>query len=83
MIERCRQGHQRLPQPLMAIPAFLFVTWFAPFLPIELGIAAGAMMWMVFSETLPDALENASSSSVATTVVLAFFAMCAFQHAIH
>ncbi|XGA80264.1 ZIP family metal transporter [Halomonas sp. CH40] len=72
-----------LPQPLMAIPAFLFVTWFAPFLPIGLGIAAGAMMWMVFSEILPDALENASSSSVATTVVLAFFAMYAFQHAIH
>ncbi|MYL24695.1 ZIP family metal transporter [Halomonas alkaliantarctica] len=72
-----------LPQPLMAVPAFLFVTWFAPFLPIGFGLAAGAMMWMVFAELLPDALKDASPNAVATTVVLAFFAMYAFQYAIH
>jgi zinc transporter ZupT len=63
----------------MALPAFMFVTFFTPFLPIGLGIAAGAMMWMVFSQLLPDALENASAQSVATTVVLAFLAMYVFQ----
>jgi zinc transporter ZupT len=67
----------------MAVPAFLFVTWFAPFLPVGLGIAAGAMMWMVFAELLPDALKDASPEAVATTVVLAFFCMYAFQYAMH
>ncbi|MGM0859069.1 MAG: ZIP family metal transporter [Pseudomonadota bacterium] len=72
-----------LPQPLMAVPAFLFVTWFTPFLPIGLGLAAGAMIWMVFAELIPDALKDASPSKVATTVVLAFFAMYAFQYSVH
>ncbi|SBR51533.1 MULTISPECIES: ZIP family metal transporter [unclassified Halomonas] len=72
-----------LPQPLMAVPAFIFVTWFAPFLPIGLGLAAGAMMWMVFAELIPDAFKDASPNAAATTVALAFFAMYAFQHGIY
>ncbi|GEN26437.1 dihydroorotate dehydrogenase [Halovibrio variabilis] len=72
-----------LPQPLMAVPAFMFVTWFAPLLPIGLGLAAGAMMWMVFAELIPDAFKDASPNAAATTVALAFFAMYAFQHGIH
>jgi zinc transporter ZupT len=68
-----------LPQPLMAIPAYLFVTAFEPFLPIGLGLAAGAMIWMVFAEMLPDALGRLSGRAVGATVVLAFMTMFAFQ----
>lgn len=68
-----------LPQPLMAIPAYLFVSAFEPFLPIGLGLAAGAMIWMVFAELLPDANRGLSAGHVGTVVLLSFLAMFAFQ----
>jgi len=68
-----------LPQPLMAAPAFAFVEWFRPLLPVGLGLAAGAMIWMVFAEIAPDALKKSSSNSVGAVIVLAFAAMMAFQ----
>jgi zinc transporter ZupT len=68
-----------LPQPIMAAPAYLFVETFRPFLPVGLGLAAGAMIWMVFSELYPDALEKVESGSAATALTLAFAAMMAFQ----
>jgi zinc transporter ZupT len=68
-----------LPQPLMAAPSYLFVEIFRPFLPLGLGLAAGAMIWMVFSELFPEAQEKTDSGSAATVVTLAFAAMMAFQ----
>ncbi|MDR5708298.1 MAG: ZIP family metal transporter [Armatimonadota bacterium] len=68
-----------LPQPLLAPPAYLFVEVFRAYLPTGLGFAAGAMIWMVSSEILPDALEQAPHGVVATTVSLTTLAMVAFQ----
>ena len=63
----------------MAAPAYLFVETFRPFLPVGLGLAAGAMIWMVFAELFTDALEDVTASSAATAVALAMTAMLAFQ----
>lgn len=68
-----------LPQPLMALPAFFFVTAFAPFLPIGLGLAAGAMIYMVLFELLPEACENESRFNVGAVTLIAVAAMLAFQ----
>ena len=68
-----------LPQPLMAVPAFLFVDAFSTILPVGLGFAAGAMLWMVLAELLPDALHDASRAAVAGTLAISTGAMLLFQ----
>ena len=68
-----------IPQPFMAVPAFLFVESFAAFLPTGLGFAAGAMTWMVCFELIPDAIEHASPKDVAMTALLSIAAMLTFQ----
>ncbi len=68
-----------LPQPIMAVPAFLFVDAFQEYLPFGLGLAAGAMIWMVFAELIPESLQKCSARKTALWVSLAIIAMSAFQ----
>lgn len=71
-----------LPQPIMAVPAFLFVLAFKTYLPIGLGIAAGAMFWMVFKELLPDAKDELNSRYVYVLMTITAIAMIVFQFTI-
>jgi zinc transporter ZupT len=68
-----------LPQPLLAVPAYLFVEAFTSILPASLGFAAGAMIWMVATELLPEAIERLPKLQVLETGGMAFAAMFAFQ----
>lgn len=68
-----------LPQPIMAIPAFLFVETFSSYLPMGLGFAAGAMIWMVFAELIPDANKEAQPFTVAGVVTISVVLMLILQ----
>lgn len=71
-----------LPQPLTAVPSFAFVESFTWVLPVGFGFAAGAMIWMVFSELVPEAVEDSSPNTVGVTVTLAVALMIVFQEII-
>ncbi|MEQ8964481.1 MAG: ZIP family metal transporter [Azospirillaceae bacterium] len=47
-----------LPQPLLAVPAFLATAAAAALLPAGLGFAAGAMAWLALRDMLPEAAED-------------------------
>jgi ZIP family zinc transporter len=68
-----------LPQPLISVPAFFFVTALAPLLPIGIGFAAGSLVWVVFAELITEAIENISHNRASIIIGLSFIAMLAFQ----
>lgn len=68
-----------LPQPLLAVPAFLFVEAVRPGLPYSIGFAAGAMVFMVFMEVLPEAFEDAPRAGIGLVTSVTLVAMVLFQ----
>lgn len=68
-----------LPQPLMAVPAFLLASIFKPALPFGLGLAAGAMIWMIGAEVLPDACGKASPRSIGAALTVGVVMMLSIR----
>lgn len=67
-----------LPQ-LLAVPAFIFVLHFHPYLPAGLGFAAGAMLWLAATELIPDALKDGSRKKIATIFLVSAVVMVVLE----
>jgi len=64
-----------LPQPLAAPVAAWFIWIFEPLLPAGMGFAAGAMIFLVVDDLLPDALEGARKMTTAAAFMAGIVAM--------
>jgi zinc transporter ZupT len=71
-----------LPQPVVAVPAFLLVSVFQPLLPASLGFAGGAMIFLVIEELLPESFAHTSATETAWGVTLGLVGMLGFIAAI-
>lgn len=58
-----------IPQPILAVPSALLAWFFEPFLPIGLGFAGGAMIYITMAELIPDALEEGGRTLTAWGVM--------------
>jgi zinc transporter, ZIP family len=72
-----------LPQPMMAVLAFIFVKEFLPLLPVGLGFAAGAMAYVAMGELFPEAVEEIGYMKSSIIAGISCVAMFVIQEAIH
>ncbi|MEM8943918.1 MAG: ZIP family metal transporter [Planctomycetota bacterium] len=68
-----------LPQPIAAVPASLLVWLFEPLVLPLLGFAAGAMMYLVIDELIPEALKSGSHTSITWAFMVGFSLMVLVQ----
>jgi zinc transporter ZupT len=64
-----------VPQPLLAAPAALLASQCEPLLPIGLGFAGGAMIYLVIAELLPESIEEGGKTLTAWGVMLGLVTM--------
>ncbi len=71
-----------VPQPIVAPFAAWLIWLFEPLLPAGMGFAAGAMMYLVVDDLIPEALERASRSLVAGAFIGGVILMVALGRAV-
>jgi zinc transporter ZupT len=71
-----------VPQPIAAVPAFLLMSIVRPLLPIGLGFAGGAMIFLVVSELVPDSLLRCTREETAWAFAAGLLGMLAVTSAI-
>ncbi len=68
-----------LPQPLAAIPSGI-VSWiFQPVMPVLMGFAAGAMIFLIILELIPEALHTEQPRRIAWAFTIGFCLMLLVQ----
>ncbi len=68
-----------LPQPIAAVPAAILSWLFKPLMPIFMGFAAGAMIFLILLEMIPAALHTEKPVRIAWAFMLGFCLMLLVQ----